>query len=68
MLLNVRDPKILLEIKDDGFGSALFTELNSSQGLSLERVLEYITVEENGTELMNFIRSNLGEFKLIEHF
>jgi hypothetical protein len=68
MLLNVRDHKILLEIKDDGFGSALFTELNSSQGLSLERVLEYIKVEENGAELMNFICSKLGEFKLIEHF
>jgi hypothetical protein len=48
MLFSVRDPKILEEIKEDGFGSALFTELNSQQGLSLERLLEYITVEQNG--------------------
>jgi hypothetical protein len=68
MLLNISDPKILTEIKDDGYGSALFTEMNSSKGLSLERLIEYITVEERGGEVMNFIRAKLGEFKLIEHF
>jgi hypothetical protein len=29
-LLEVADPNILLEIKSEGFGSAHFTELNSS--------------------------------------
>lgn len=37
-------------------------------GLSIELLLEFIVVEEFGDKITEFIKKNLGDFSIIEHF
>lgn len=57
------------EISPKGSGSSLFLELRKPLGLAVEMLAEYFIIQsEYGPRIMNFLRTQLGNFSIIEHF
>jgi len=55
------------EIREDGVGSAIYSELKKGK-LSTDLLVEWIFIEKCGEQLQNFFRQSFGEINIIEHF
>lgn len=54
-------------INPNGFGSAIYQQLNNNS-LNFENILEYIYTEELGEKICEFVQMKFGNYALIEHF
>ncbi|KAL4488927.1 hypothetical protein ABPG72_005714 [Tetrahymena utriculariae] len=56
------------KIQANGEGSQLYARLNSSFGVSILSLAQYVILETHGDVVKQFIKQNLGDFTIIEHF
>ncbi|EAR97153.2 ABC transporter family protein (macronuclear) [Tetrahymena thermophila SB210] len=56
------------QIQPDKEGSQLYSRLNSTFGVSLVSLAQYIILENLGEQIKKYIKEQLGDFSVIEHF
>ncbi|KAL4488936.1 hypothetical protein ABPG72_005723 [Tetrahymena utriculariae] len=56
------------QIQPEKEGSQLYSRLNSTFGVSLISLAQYIILENRGEEIKKYIKEQLGDFSVIEHF
>ncbi|CAD8078613.1 unnamed protein product [Paramecium primaurelia] len=66
-LQKINQDQLMNFIKPKESGSHLYNDLNR-HGISVETLAEYVLVESNGKELLEFIQQQLGQYEVIEHF
>lgn len=67
ILTQVKMHYLYKDIKNEGYGSSIYNEVFSPNGLVIENLLEFIHIEAVGQNLQAFIKSNLGDYSIIEH-
>ncbi|CAD8082367.1 unnamed protein product [Paramecium sonneborni] len=66
-LQKINQAQLINYIKPKESGAHLYNDLNR-HGISVETLAEYVLVEQNGNQLLNFIQQQLGQYEVIEHF
>jgi ATP-binding cassette subfamily A (ABC1) protein 3 len=56
------------QISEKGTGNYLFAKLKQQGYISIISLVEFITLEEKGRVIQDFIENRLGNTEIIEHF
>ncbi|KAL4430213.1 hypothetical protein ABPG74_014772 [Tetrahymena malaccensis] len=55
-------------INEEDAGKAIKEHIEQGKGITVEQLLEFVFIEEDGKTIQNFIQKELGFYKIIEHF